>query len=140
MYHHTVHKVSEWINCKHFKFWDSTMLTHQHWDTWTNLNDLRTEMLNQLYQAKFFLMTVAHVVNTFPAFYGSQSSLTCAQRVHHWTLSWVRWTQSILSTSLRTTFTVISSLNHIPFKCCKQEDMMYIILIIYSHGVVASKQ
>jgi hypothetical protein len=67
-------------------------------------------------------LTVTQLVKKLPAFYGTRMSITVFITARHWSLSWVRWIQSIPSNliSLRSilisciysqVFQVVSSLN-----------------------------
>jgi hypothetical protein len=47
-------------------------------------------------RSKFILgkLTVAQLVNKFPAFYGTRRFITVFTTARHWSLSWARWIQS----------------------------------------------
>jgi hypothetical protein len=48
-----------------------------------------------LYGAVFYLRNSAHLVNKFPAFYGTRRFITALTNAHHLSLSWARSIQSI---------------------------------------------
>jgi len=54
-------------------------------------------------------LTVAHFVKKFPTYYGTRRFITVFTTARHWSLSWARWIQFILSHPIPLRFILISS-------------------------------
>jgi len=54
-------------------------------------------------------LIVAQLVKKFPTFNGTRRFITTFTRIHHWSLSWARWIQSISSDPITLTSILILS-------------------------------